>query len=123
MTIIAVTPSAHRAMAGLTLVPVIIFDRWTRRGVADSTVAANGVPFVVHPDAPYQNVNTKITSRIPVAKGADFTYKHCVAADQPPQQKSSTLQAFAGLQGSEKVMLLTLDRQGQAVSAQNDPAC
>lgn len=83
MTIIAVTPSAHRAMAGLTLVPVIIFDRWTRRGVADSTVAANGVPFVVHPDAPYQNVNTKITSRIPVAKGADFTYKHCVAADQP----------------------------------------
>ena len=104
-------------------VPVIIFDRWTARGVADSTLAADGVPIVVHSDAPYKNVNTKITFRIPVVQGAVFTYKHCVAIDQPAQQKSATLQEFAGLQGSEKVMLLTLDPQGQVVSAQNDPAC
>jgi len=104
-------------------VPVIIFDRWTARGVPDSTLAAKGVPMAVHSDAPYQNLNTKITFRIPVVHGAVFNYNHCVAVDQPATQAASTLQAFAGLQGSEKVMLLTLDPTGQVFSAQNDPAC
>jgi len=64
-------------------VPVIIFDRWTAEGVTDSTLAANGVPIHAHSDAPYQNLNSKITYRIPVAQGAVFTYLHCVALDQP----------------------------------------
>ena len=104
-------------------VPVIIFDRWTARGVPDSTLAAKGVPIAAHSDAPYRNANTKITYRIPVVQGAIFTYKHCVAVDEHIMQRASTLQEFAGLQGSEKVMLLTLDPHGQVFSAQNDPAC
>ena len=104
-------------------VPVIIFDRWTARGVPDSTLAAKGVPIAAHSDAPYRNANTKITYRIPVVQGAIFTYKHCVAVDEHVMQRASTLQEFAGLQGSEKVMLLTLDPHGQVFSAQNDPAC
>jgi hypothetical protein len=102
---------------------VIIFDRWTARGVADSKVAASGVPIAVHSDAPYQNLNSKTTFRIPVVAGAIFTYNHCVAIDQPAQQRSSTLQEFAGLQPTEKVILLTLDPRGQVFKAQNDPAC
>ena len=104
-------------------VPVIIFDRWTARGVADSTLAANGVPIAIHSDARYENLNSRTTFRIPVAPGAIFTYSHCVAVDQPAQQRSSTLEEFARLQTSENVILLNLDPEGQATKAQNDPAC
>jgi hypothetical protein len=104
-------------------VPVIIFDRWTVRGVADSTLAARGVSMGVHSDSPYQNLNSKITYRIPVAQDAVFTYKHCVAVEQPPVVKSSTLEDFIRLQNPEKTMLLRLDPHGQVISAQNDPAC
>ena len=103
--------------------PVIIFDRWTVRGVADSTLAARGVSMGVHSDAPYENLNSKITYRIPVAQGAVFTYRRCVAVDQPQEQKPSTLEDFARLNSAEKVMLLTLDQHGRVFSAQNDPAC
>lgn len=102
---------------------VIIFDRWTAKGVADSKLAASGVPIAVHSDAPYENQNSKTTFRIPVVAGAIFTYNHCVAVDQPAQQRSSTLEEFAGLQPTEKVILLTLDPRGQVFQAQNDPAC
>jgi hypothetical protein len=102
---------------------VIIFDRWTASGVPDATIAANGISMDVHSDARYQNLNTKITYRIPVVPAAVFNYRHCVAIDQHAEQKASTLKEFAGLHGSEKVMLLTLDPQGQVFSAQNDPAC
>ncbi len=104
-------------------VPVITFDRWTAQGVADSVLAAKGVPIGLHSDARYRNLNNKITYRIPVAEGALFTYRHCVAVDQPPQQKASTLEDFAGLQNPENVILLTLDQHGRVFSAQNDPAC
>ncbi|MHB8185016.1 MAG: hypothetical protein ACYDDU_02830 [Dermatophilaceae bacterium] len=104
-------------------VPVIIFDRWTARGVPDSRLAANGVPMAVHSDAPYENLNSRTTFRIPVVQGAIFTYTHCVAVDQPAQQRSSTLQEFGILQGFERVILLTLDPQGRVIKAQNDPAC
>lgn len=103
--------------------PVIILDRWTAQGVSDSMLAAVGVPIHAHSDAPYQNLNTKTTYRIPVAPGAVFTYRHCVAVEQPPEQRASTLNEFARLQDSEKVVLLTLNPQGQVVTAQNDPAC
>jgi len=104
-------------------VPIIILDRWTARGVTDSTLAANGVPIHVHSDAPYENFNNKITYRIPVGQGAIFTYTHCVAIDQPPVVRSSTLDEFARLPDPEKVVLLSIDPEGQAIKAQNDPAC
>jgi len=102
--------------------PVIIFDRWTAQGVPDSTLATNGVPIHVHSDAPYRNQNTT-TYRVPVATGAVFTYRHCVAVDQPPVLKSSNLDEFTRLPAPEKVVLLTIDPRGQAVKAENDPAC
>ena len=104
-------------------VPVIVLDRWSARGISDSTVASQGVPIHVHSDAPFENQNTRTTYRIPVAPGAVFTYRHCVSIDQPPVQRSSTLDEFAHLQVAEKVVLVTLDSKGQAVKAENDPAC
>src|SRR5450759_1649470 len=108
MTIKAITASTHRA---------------TAHGVTDPVLAAKGVRIRVHSDAPYQNLNSKITYRIPVVAGAIFTYNHCVPIDQPAQQRSSTLEEFAGLQPTERIILLTLDPRGQVFKAQNDPAC
>ena len=104
-------------------VPVIIFDRWTARGVKDSALAANGVPMGIHSDARFENQNSKTTFRIPVAEGAIFNYSHCVAIDQPAQQRSSTLEEFARLKSPEDVILLTLDPKGQVTKAQNDAPC
>lgn len=108
---------------GTSGMPVLIFDRWSARGVSDSKLASSGVPITVHADAPFQNLNTKNTFRIPVLPGAIFTYSHCVSVDQPAQQRSSTLQEFASLAASEKIVLLTLDAQGRVTRAENDPAC
>ena len=71
--------------------PVVVLDRWTVRGTPDSTLARDGVPIRVHSDAPYENLNTRTTFRIPVAPGAAFTYHHCVAVDQPMQSRPATL--------------------------------
>lgn len=104
-------------------VPVITFDRWTALGVPDSAVAANGVPIRVHSDAPFQNLNSQTTYRIPVAEGAAFTYRHCVTIGQPPVVRPSSLDEFTRLAGPDKVVLLRLDPSGQVVSAENDPGC
>jgi len=104
-------------------VPVIIFDRWTARGVKDSTLAANGVPMGIHSDARFENQNSRTTFRIPVVDGAIFNYSHCVAIDQPVQQRSATLEEFARLKSPENVILLTLDPKGRVTKAQNDAAC
>ena len=103
--------------------PVIIFDRWTARGVKDSALAANGIPMGIHSDARFENQNSKTTFRIPVAEGAIFSYSHCVAINQPAQQRSSTLEEFARLESPEAVILLTLDPTGQVIKAQNDAPC
>jgi hypothetical protein len=104
-------------------VPVLVFDRWTARGVSDATIAAEGAPMQAHSDAPFENVNSKITYRIPVARDAAFTYARCVSWDQPPVLRSSTLEEFTRLPDPEKIVLVRLDPKGQAIKAQNDPAC
>ena len=103
--------------------PVIVLDRWTVTGTADSEVAANGVPIRVHADAPYENQNARTTFRVPVTPEATFTYHHCVSVDQPMQSRSVTLQQLAALDRSEGVILLRLDDRGRVTRADNDPAC
>lgn len=104
-------------------VPVIIFNRWTARGVSDSRLAAKGVTLRVHSDNPYQDNNSTLTYRIPVAPGATFTHAHCIDIDQPAKRESSSLKEFTRLPDPENLVLLTLDRQGRATRARNDPAC
>jgi len=104
-------------------VPVIIFNRWSARGVSDSRLAARGLTLRVHSDAPYEDRNAKVTYRIPVAPGATFTYAHCLDIDQPARRESSTLKEFTRLQEPENLVLLTLDSRGRATRARNDPAC
>jgi len=104
-------------------VSVIILDRWTAQGVSDSDLAANGIPLRVHSDARFENLNSNVTYRIPVAPNAVFTHAHCVDVSQPALKESSSLKDFTRLQHPEKIVLLTLDPKGQVVRARNDPAC
>jgi hypothetical protein len=104
-------------------VSVIILDRWTARGTSDSRLAARGTRLRVHSDRRFENLNSNVTYRIPVAPDAVFTYAHCVDVDQPALTESSSLKDFTRLQSPEKIVLLTLDPQGRVVKARNDPAC
>ena len=46
---------------------------------------------------PFENQNSKLTYDIPVAEDARILYHHCVAADQPQQTRSATMQELAAL--------------------------
>lgn len=104
-------------------VSVIVLDRWTAQGVSDPDLAARGIRLQVHSDTRFQNLNSNTTYQIPVAADAVFTYAHCVDISQPALRESSSLKDFTRLQDPEKIILLTLDPQGRAVTARNDPAC
>jgi len=104
-------------------VSVIILDRWTAQGVSDSRLAADGIRLPVHSDARFENVNSSVTYRIPVAPDAVFTHAHCVDVSQPALREPSTLKEFTRLQHPEKIVLVTLDPRGWAVKVRNDPAC
>lgn len=104
-------------------VPVLILNRWTARGVSDSKVADRGVPIKVHSDTRFEDNNTNVTYRIPVAPGATFAHLHCVDSNQPAERKPSTLKDFARLRDPENVVLLTLDSRGRVTKGRNDPAC
>jgi hypothetical protein len=104
-------------------VSVIILDRWTAQGVSDSRLAANGIRLPVHSDPRFENLNSNVTYRIPVAPGAVFTHVRCVDVSQPALRERSSLRDFTRLQHPEKIVLLALDPQGRAVRVRNDPAC
>ncbi|WP_137122243.1 hypothetical protein [Segeticoccus rhizosphaerae] len=104
-------------------VPVIVLDRWTAKGVADSTIASAGYPLAPHSGTPFYNINTQSTYRIPVARGATFTYQHCNDITEPMVTERSTLRRMADLDRAEQVVLVTLDREGRATAVANDPAC
>ncbi|HEV7171807.1 hypothetical protein [Pedococcus sp.] len=110
-----------RAVGGVT---VLILDRYTWKGLDDAKLAQQGLP--VKPfkgKVPYENLNTTLTYRLPVADGARILYHHCVAPDQPLQTKSVAPADLAGLHAPENTVLVTLDAQGSVTAAENIPAC
>jgi hypothetical protein len=105
-------------------VPVLELDRWTWKGLADATLAQQGVP--LNPfkgKVPYENQNTRLTYTLPVADGARLLYHHCIAADQPLQTKSVQPQELVGLADRENTVLVKLDDKGRVVAADNIPGC
>ncbi len=104
-------------------VRVIILDRWTARGVPDTAIARNGYPLAPHSGDPFYNINTVSTYRIPVARGARFTYQHCADISKPMRTREASLRAMTRLSNAEQVVLVTLDKKGRATAVKNDPAC
>lgn len=106
-------------------VTVLTLDRYTWKGLDDAKLAQQGLP--VKPfrakKVPYENLNTTLTYRLPVADGARILYHHCGAADQPLQTKSVVPTYFTGLHAPENTVLVTLDPQGRVTAAENIPAC
>lgn len=105
-------------------VTVLVLDRYTWKGLDDAKLAKQGIP--VQPfkgPVPYENLNTKLTYRLPVADGARILYHHCVAADQPIQTKSVAPADLGHLADRENTVLVALDAQGRVTAADNIPGC
>jgi hypothetical protein len=102
---------------------VITLDRWTFKGIDDKKLADNGVPLAPFKGSPFENQNSKLTYDIPVAEDARVLYHHCVAADEPQQTRSATMQEIAALRAPENLVLVRLDEQGRAVAVDNLPGC
>ncbi|WP_270887238.1 hypothetical protein [Pedococcus sp. 5OH_020] len=103
---------------------VLELDRWTWKGLADTKLAAQGVPLGPFKGAePYENQNARLTYTLPVADGARVLYHHCVAADEPLQTKSVDPGQLTGLADGENTVLVKLDDQGRVVAADNIPGC
>jgi hypothetical protein len=102
---------------------VITLDRWTFKGIDDKKLADNGVPLAPFKGSPFENQNSKLTYDIPVAEDARILYHHCVAADEPQQTRSATMQEIAALRAPENLVLVRLDEQGRAVAVDNLPGC
>lgn len=102
---------------------VITLDRWTFKGLDDKKLADNGVPLTPFKGSPFENQNSKLTYDIPVTEDARILYHHCVAADEPQQTRSATMQEIAALKAPENLVLVRLDDQGRAVAVDNLPGC
>ncbi|GAB3072597.1 hypothetical protein [Phycicoccus sp. Root101] len=108
-------------VAGAT---VIELDRYTWKKLDDAKLARSGVPerwFKGKP--PYTNQNDTITFTIPLAANARILYHHCVAADQPLQTRSATIQELAGLGDREDTVVVGLDDRGRLTTADNIAGC
>jgi hypothetical protein len=110
------------SVAGVT---VLVLDRYTWKGLDDAALAKQGL--TVRPfkkgQVPYENLNTTLTYRIPVADGARILYQHCVAFDQPLQTKSIAPTDLTGLHAPEDTVVVSLDGQGRATVVENVPGC
>lgn len=109
-------------VAGVT---VLILDRYTWKGLDDAKLAKQGLavrPFKKGP-LPYENLNTSLTYRLPVASGVRVLYQHCVAFDQPLQTKSIAPTDLPGLAAPEDTVVVSLDGQGRATVVENIPGC
>jgi hypothetical protein len=105
-------------------VPVIKLDRWTWKGLDDAKLAKQGVPVgAFKGPVPYENQNDKLFYTLPVRAGARILFHHCIAADQPLQTKTVTMQDLMGLGAPENTVLVRLDDQGRVVAADNIPGC
>ena len=105
-------------------VSVIELDRFTWTKLDDTELARDGVPDQwFKGKAPYSNQNDTITFTIPVAADARILYHHCVAADQPLQTRSATIQELADLGDRENTVVVGLDDQGRLTTADNIAGC
>lgn len=105
-------------------VSVIELDRLTWTKLDDAELARSGVPQQwFKGKAPYSNQNDTITFTIPLAADARILYHHCVAADQPLQTRSATIEELADLDDREDTVVVALDDQGRLTTADNIAGC
>ena len=105
-------------------VSVIELDRFTWTKLTDAKLARSGVPKQLFKGKPpYSNQNDTITFTIPLADGARILYHHCVAADQPLQTRSATIQELADLGDRENTVVVGLDDRGRLTTADNIAGC
>lgn len=102
---------------------VVVLDRWTNPAVRDSRLARVGMPVGPYQGSPFENQNTRRVFRIPVRPAAVVTLHHCTAEGEPLQTRPGSVAELASLPSADRVLLLTLDRFGWMVRAENLPRC
>lgn len=103
--------------------PVLVLDRWTDPKVPDAKLAQQGIPIAPYRGAPFKNVNTKLTYRIPVTANATLLEHHCLAPGEPLQTKSVSAADLASLEKRDRVVVVMLDERGYATKVENLPGC
>ena len=106
-------------------VDVLVLDRWTVKGLDDTTLAESGVAPHSYPLAenPYENINTRLTFRIPVREGALFLLHHCVASGEPLQSRSASAKELAAAPEADRLALIALDKAGWATGGETFAGC
>lgn len=102
--------------------PVLVFDRWTVRGVSDSRLAREGTSLTPHTSERFSNRNV-ISFKIPVDVNATFTKQTCVAVGQAAKSERTDLAGIRALTGRAAIVQLTLNPSGWVTNITSDPVC
>ena len=106
-------------------VDVLVLDRWTDPRVDDAVLAEQGLPVTsweVGSDR-YVNQNDKKTFDIPVREGTTFLLHHCAAPGEPLQTRSVGATELADAPDDDRLLLVTLDRDGWATGGETFAGC
>jgi len=106
-------------------VDVLVLDRWTDPKVDDAVVAKRGLPVTSWKVGSnrYVNQNATKTFDIPVREGTTFLLHHCVTAGEPMQTRSVSATELADAPDADRLLLVTLDRDGWATGGETFAGC
>lgn len=105
---------------------VLVFDRWTDPKTKDSVLAQRGIEVKTYDlkKIPYENVNTKVTFRVPVREGTSFLLHHCVQKGEPVTSKSVSAEELARAAAADRLILLTIDpKDGYTTGGETFAGC
>jgi hypothetical protein len=106
-------------------VDVLVLDRWTDPSVDDAALAKRGLPVTSWQFGSdrYINQNDKKTFDIPVREGTTFLLHHCVTAGDPMQTRTVSAAELAEAPETDRLVLVTLDKDGWATGGETFAGC
>ena len=106
-------------------VDVLVLDRWTDPEVKDEVLAERGLPVTSYEFGSdrYVNQNDKKTFDIPVREGTTFLLHHCGTPGDPLQTRSVTAAELADAPDTDRLVLVTIDKDGWATGGETLAGC
>ncbi len=106
-------------------VDVLVLDRWTDPSVDDAVLAKRGLPVTSWQFGSdrYINQNDKKTFDIPVRDDTTFLLHHCVTSGDPMQTRSVSAAELAEAPETDRLVLVTLDKNGWATGGETFAGC
>jgi hypothetical protein len=106
-------------------VDVLVLDRWTDPSVDDEVLAKRGLPVTSWKFGSdrYINQNDKKTFDIPVREDTTFLLHHCVTSGDPMQTRSVSAAELAEAPETDRLVLVSLDKNGWATGGETFAGC